>query len=303
MTRRSLTVIALLLALIPLGAASSARADTLGRIRDSGKLRLGHRAEARPFSYLDESGKAAGYSVALCEKVADAVKAELGLGQLAVEYVKVETEDRFDAVETGSIDLLCGAATVTLERRKKVAFSLPIFPSGTSALVRADAPPRFRELLEGRVPPFRPTWRASMAEILDKRVMSAEKGTTAAAWLVKRRAQLEVNSELVEVASYQEGIQRVLLRTSDAFFADRAVLLEKLAHTASAGDMVVLDRQFTYEPIALVSARGDEDFRLLVDRTLSGLYRTGQILDIYERYFGTPDENAKTFFRLATIPE
>jgi polar amino acid transport system substrate-binding protein len=303
MTRRSLTLIALLWAVFPLGTASSARADTLGRIRETGKLRLGHRADARPFSYLDESGKPAGYSLALCEKVADAVKSELGLGQLAVEYVKVDLEDRFDAVEAGNVDLLCGAATVTLERRKKVAFSVPIFPSGISALVRVDAPPRFRELLEGHVPPFRPTWRGSMEAILDKRVLSAEKGTTAAAWLVKRRSQLEVNAELVEVASYQEGIQRVLVRTSDAFFADRAMLLENLSHSSSAGDMVVLDRQFTYEPIALVSTRGDEDFRLLVDRTLSGLYRSGQILDVYERYFGKPDENVKTFFRFATTPE
>jgi len=303
MTRRSLTLIAMLGALIQLGAAATSQADTLARVRETGKLRLGHRADARPFSYLDESGKAAGYSLALCEKVADAVKTELGLRELAVEYVKVDTEDRFDAIGAGKIDLLCGAATVTLERRKKVAFSIPIFPSGISALVRVDAPERFRALLEGRDPPYRPTWRASMAQILDKRVLSAQKGTTAAAWLVKRRAQLEVNAEIAEVASYQEGIQRVLVRTSDAFFADRATLLDTVARSSSAGDLQVLEREFTYEPIALVSARGDEDFRLLVDRTLSGLYRSGQILDIYERYFGKPDENAKTFFRFATLPE
>jgi len=229
----------MLVALIQLGAAATSQADTLARVRERAKLRLGHRADARPFSYLDESGKAAGYSLALCEKVADAVKTELGLRELAVEYVKVDTEDRFDAIGAGKIDLLCGAATVTLERRKKVAFSIPIFPSGISALVRVDAPERFRALLEGRDPPYRPTWRASMAQILDKRVLSAQKGTTAAAWLVKRRAQLEVNAEIAEVASYQEGIQRVLVRTSDAFFADRATLLDTVARSSSAGDLQV----------------------------------------------------------------
>jgi len=302
MTRRLATVLVFALALVQLGAAP-AGADDLSRIRDQGKIRLGHRAEARPFSYLDESGKPAGYSVALCEKIVDALKTELGLTQLPIEWVKVDSDDRFEAVESGSIDLLCGAATATLERRKKVAFSIPIFPSGISALVRVDAPARFRELLEGRTPPYRPTWRASMAQILDKRVLSAEKGTTAADWLVKRRAELQVNAEIAEVANYQEGVQRVLVRSSDAFFADRAILVEKIAQSSSAAELVILDRQFTYEPIALVSARGDEDLRLAVDRTLSGLYRSGQIWEIYRRYFGDLDENVKTFFRMAALPE
>ena len=57
--------------------ASSCR-GTLDRVRETGKLVLGYRVDARPFSYQDASGKAIGYSVALCEKVAAEVKAELG---------------------------------------------------------------------------------------------------------------------------------------------------------------------------------------------------------------------------------
>ena len=290
-------------ALVLLGSALPSHAGTLDQVRESGKLRVGHRADARPFSYVDESGKPAGYSIALCEKIADAVKTELGLARLEVEYVKVDTEDRFEAIESGKIDLLCGAATVTLERRKKVAFSIPIFESGISALLRADAPERLRSALENRPPPYQPRWRANMAQVLEHRVLSAEKGTTAAALLVKRRAELEVKAEIVDVASYKEGIARVLSGDSDAFFGDRAILLEQAARSPNAAKLVVLDRQYTYEPIALVTPRGDEDFRLLVDRTLSGVYRSGQLWDIYGRYFGKPDENAQTFIRLATQPE
>src|SRR5262245_35159866 len=80
---------AAVLALVLLAAAAPARAGALDRIRETGKLRLGVRSDARPFSYQDESGKAAGYSVALCQKVVDAAKAQLGLAQLTAEYVKV----------------------------------------------------------------------------------------------------------------------------------------------------------------------------------------------------------------------
>jgi ABC-type amino acid transport substrate-binding protein len=49
-------------------------ADTLARVRQAGKLVLGYRTDAQPFSYRDESGNAAGYSVELCKRIAAGVK-------------------------------------------------------------------------------------------------------------------------------------------------------------------------------------------------------------------------------------
>ena len=306
--RRGLTMgwvaaIPAVLGLLLLGAGDSARAGTLDRVRDLGKLKLGYRVDARPFSYEDESRKPAGYSLVLCRRVANAVKAEPGFAQIAVEYVKVGSEDRFDAVKEGKIDLLCGAATATLERRKTVDFSTPIFPSGIGALLRRDAPERLKAALEGREPPYRPLWRASLAEVLEKRVLSAQAGTTTESWLAKRREELNVNADIVTVPSYREGVDRVLGRRSDVLFGDRAILLDAAARSSSAHDLVVLTRQFTYEPLALASARGDDDFRLLVDRTLSRLYRSGEIAGIYTSFFGEPDANALAFFGFVALPE
>src|SRR2546427_6458169 len=198
---------------------------TMDRIRDAGKVKLGYRTDARPFSY-EESGRVAGYSVVLCQRVADAVGAELGLPRIPVEYVKVESDDRFAVLEEGRIDRLCGAATATLERRTKVAFSIPIFPSGIGALLRKDAPERLKDALEGREPPYRPLWRASLAQVLEKRVLSARAGTTAESWLVQKRDEFNVNAEIVTVKTYPDGVDRVLGRRSDVLFGDRAILLD-----------------------------------------------------------------------------
>src|ERR1700757_585844 len=89
-------------------------AGTLDKARENARLTFGYRADARPFSYTDELGKAAGYSVALCRRIADAVKAELNLPALAVEFVPVTSANRFDELQHGQIDLLCGTATPTL---------------------------------------------------------------------------------------------------------------------------------------------------------------------------------------------
>ena len=67
--------------------------------------------------------------------------------------------------------------------------------------------------------------------------------------------------------------------------------------------MIVLDRLFTYEPLAFALALGNEDLRLLVDKSLSTLSRSGETQSLYKRFFGEPDENALTFFRLNTIAD
>jgi len=285
------------------GIAMPLDAQTLERVRDAGTLRIGYRTDTRPFSHQEAPGAPAGYSIALCQRIADAVKADLGLGDLALEYVAVTSEDRFRAVKEGRIDLLCAEATATLERRRDVAFSLPIFPSGIGALLRADAPARLRDILSGREPTYRPRWRASLGQILEKRVLSAVGGTTAEAWLAERKQALGVISEVAPVESYEAGIRRVLARDSDVLFGDRPILLDAATRSPSADDLIVLDRLYTVEPLALALPRGDEDFRLLVDRTLSELYRSGEIGEVYATYFGEPDENALTFFRLITLPE
>ena len=108
-------VAALALAL-PLIAAAPGSAATLDKIKEASTINLGYRADARPFSFRDDAGAAAGYSVDLCQKIADQVKAELKLEKLTINWVPVTAEDRFNAVQQGKVDLLCGADSTTLPR-------------------------------------------------------------------------------------------------------------------------------------------------------------------------------------------
>jgi ABC-type amino acid transport substrate-binding protein len=276
---------------------------TLDRIRTEGRIRLGFRTDARPFAYKDETGQAAGYSVALCRLIADAAAAQVGLPGVSVELVPVTIEDRFAALQQGRVDLLCGAETVTLERRAQASFSIPIFPGGIGALMRADAPVRLREVISGRGQSFQPTWRASASQALQARGFTAVHNSTADTWLTVRARDLQVISGVSRVGSYEAGIQALLERRTDVFFGERAVLMDAAKRHPSARDMLVVDRLFTYEALALALRRGDEDFRLLVDRTLSRLYGSSEIGALYTTWFGEPDENALTFFRWNRLPD
>ena len=283
--------------------AAAAPGRVVSRIRDTGRITFGYRADAGPFAYTDNSGMPAGYSVALCQKIADEAKRDLNLPALKVEWKPVVFEERFRALQLGEIDLLCGADTITLERRSEADFSIPIFPGGIGALLRADSPARLREVLSGRGRRSDPVWRANATNLLKARDFTVVAGTTAEKWLGKRLNDLEIIAGVATVNSYDEGVRQVLDRQADAFFGDRAILLDAAKRHSDRRDLVVLDRLFTYEPMALALAPDNDDFRLLVDRALSRVYRSGDISQVYAKSFGEPDEDALRFFRWNTLPE
>jgi putrescine:ornithine antiporter len=275
---------------------------TLAHIKQSGRIRLGYQPDARPFSFRDPAGNAAGFSVALCKKVIDAVKAELGLDALAVEWLPFNIPDGLTAVSSGRIDTFCGADTETFGRRDDVAFSFPVYPGGIGALLRKDAPTRLSEVLNQK-PPSSPTWRASAGQLLTTQTFTVIKGTTAEPWLSGKLTEFKLQSKVASVGNYDAGIKSVLERKASVFFADRAVLLDAIAHHPEGSKLEVLARSFTYEAFALPLARGDDAFRTLVDRTLSRLYPTPEFRALYVEYFGEPTADVVTFYRWNTRPE
>ena len=64
---------------------------------------------------------------------------------------------------------------------------------------------------------------------------------------------------------------------------------------------------FSFEPFALAIPRGDADFQLVADRALSQLNRSGQIVNIYRKWFGRfakdPPIVLKALYQLNATPE
>jgi ABC-type amino acid transport substrate-binding protein len=295
-------VVALVAGLWPAFTAAAA-AGTLDQIKAAGRVRLGYRPDARPFSYRDESGTAAGYSVAVCQQVINTIAHELALPTLTFDWVPVTVEDRFAAVQQGKIDLLCTPDAESLASRKDVSFSIPIFPGGLGAMVRADAPLMLQQILNGKPATQQPVWRASAGQLLQTQTFTVVAGTPAADWVAAKLKEFQLTAEVAPVSSYDAGVQALLDRKANVFFADRSILLDAAARNQQSIKLVVLERRFTDTPLALALPRGDEDFRLAVDRALSRLYSSEKIKPIYTKYFGEPDASVLTFLRWNTLPE
>jgi polar amino acid transport system substrate-binding protein len=287
---------ATLAAALLLAAAFPASATTIDRIKETGQINLGYVADGRPFTYSAGGGAPEGYGADLCLKVVERAKTQLSLGQLKVNWVPVTKVDYLSQVKDGGVDLLCTPMNETLERRKEVSFSISVFPGGIRAVMRKDAAVALRDAL-GDTPAQRALWRGSpAAKVLSKKSFGVVSGTTSEDWLGREISMFQIDSKIVPVANYQEGVKSLLDRKIDVFFGDRAVVLGAMDAAASQ-KLVVLDRLLTFEPYELAMARGDDDFRLLVDSTLSEVYAAPGFGEQFYKWFGEYDVKTRLFFQ------
>lgn len=283
--------------LLPLAAG----ADTLQRIQDTQRFTIGFVPDYAPFSDGDQQS-ARGYTIELCLRVAERLKQQLQLPELQVRFQPVTIEDMLSAVASGRIDLLCSPVDETLTRREQVSFSLPVFISGLGVIMLRSAPPVLQERVKNGPAEPAPLWRGNIGQQLDKFTFAVLASSHSADWVQQRLRMLGLKSHVVTVDSSAEGIRMVNTGEADAFFDDRMVLLNYLASESGGDRLVVPERLFEETAAALAMSRSDEDFRLLVDRSISSLLKSPEGEALYQRYFGEPSAQTRLLFHLYPQP-
>ena len=261
---------------------------TLDQIKKSGEIRVGYRTDAPPLSFNDSSGQAAGYSVELCKRIATAVKDQLKLKDLKTTLVPLTSEDRLDAIINNRADIECGATTITLARSEKVDFTLMTFVTGGGLLSLANS------------------GVDSLAGLAGKSV-AVVTGTTSQAALQKYLQKNLIDAKVVAVPDRSEGMKQLQAKKVDAFASDQIVLIGEILSAPDPRAYSLGRDLFSYEPYGLVVRRNDADFRLVADRALAQLYRSGQIEGVFNRWFGEigvqPTPVLQAMYQLQALPE
>jgi polar amino acid transport system substrate-binding protein/glutamate/aspartate transport system substrate-binding protein len=276
----------------------AAMAQTLERIAADKALRIGFIADQAPFSARSATDAPAGYAIDLCNTVAREVRRRIE--GLAVTYSEVGIADGFQAIADGRIDLLCGAVTATLQRREMVDFSQPFFISGTSALIREYAPRVLRDLVYGDRPLH--TTRSIELTPFETIRVGVHGGTRTEALLAEAIAKGGYRATVAAFPTHADGIAALEAGSIDAYFADRGLLVAML-EKARGPRLELGTRIFSREPYAIALRRGDSEFRLLVDRTLSAFVRSPDLGSTLSRYFGEQAATVAAQLRDLSLPE
>jgi ABC-type amino acid transport substrate-binding protein len=261
---------------------------TLDQIKKSGEIRVGYRTDAPPLAFTDSTGQAAGYAVELCKRIATAVKDQLKLKDLKTTFVPLTSEDRIDAIANNKADIECGATTITLSRGEKVDFTLMTFVTGGGLLTLADS------------------GVDSLASLTGKSV-AVVTGTTSQTALQNYLQKNLIDAKLVAVADRGEAMKALQAKKVDAFASDQIVLIGEILRSGDPRAYHLAGDLFSFEPYGLVVRRNDADFRLVANRALAQLYRSGQIEELYDRWFGQaglqPPPMLRAMYQLQALPE
>ena len=285
MIRTTTLALALLFAA---GAVHSQNLDgRLKKIAATQTVTIAYRTDATPFSFTDDKKQVGGFSIDLCKRVVNSIERQLNVPNLQVHWLPVTTQTRFDAVAKGQADMECGSSTVTLSRLKQVDFSSYIFVESTGLLTKAASGLRSLSDMSGRN-------IAVVAGTTNEHAVHAQ---------LKRR---QLSATVLPFTTRDEAFAALEEGKADAFASDRLLLVGAATTARDQKSLLLLSDELSFEPYGIVLPRGDSDFRLAVNTGLAQLYRSGEITDIFARWFrafGDPGPVIKVMYLLGTIPE
>ena len=266
---KAVVLTAVAAALMVSQASAQDLAGTLKKIKETGTINIGHRESSIPFSYLDDKQQPIGYAMDLCMKVVDAVKAELKLPALKVALQPVTSSNRIPLLQNGTIDLECGSTTNSVARQQQVAFGPTYFVINVTAAVK------------------KTSGINSLAELNGKNI-STTSGTTAVPLLKGFERTKHVDVKEIYGKDHAESFLLMADDRAVAFVMDDILLAGQIANSKTPDAYKILGESLRQEPYSMMLRKDDPQFKSLVDKTISGVMKSGEIEKIYAKWFTSP---------------
>jgi len=257
------------LAFVAMPAVAEELAGTLKKIRETGAITIGHRESSIPFSYLDDAQRPVGYAMDLCMKVVDAVKAELRMPGLKVNLQPVTSANRIPLMQNGTVDLECGSTTNSLKRQEQVAFGPSYFVVNITAAVKKDSGINTLADLNGKT-------------------IATTSGTTSVPLLKQYEKTAAIDVKEIYGKDHAESFLLLANDRAAAFVMDDILLAGQIANSPTPAAYRIIPESLRQEPYSMMLRRDDPQFKALVDRAVGDLMRSGEIEQIYEKWFASP---------------
>jgi glutamate/aspartate transport system substrate-binding protein len=261
-----LTILAFFTCLVSASAQTSIPSDSrLKSIVENKAIRIAYRTDATPFSFKNEKGEPAGFSLDLCQLVTKSIGQQFGIPAIKIEWIPVTVQTRFSAISSGQADLECGSSTITLGRMKEVDFSNVTFVESTGVVV-------------ARAANFQ-----TFSDMAGKKI-AVVAGTTNEAAVNEQSRAHNLNISVVTVKDREEGISALESGKVDGYASDKLLLVG--TQTKQPETLVMLPDDLSIEAYAIALPRGDWALRLAVNTGLASVFRSGLIFAGFKTWFG-----------------
>jgi glutamate/aspartate transport system substrate-binding protein len=246
-----------------------AQEGTLKKIKDAGAITIGHRDASIPFSYYDDKQQVIGYAVDLCLKIVDAVKVELKMPALKVNYQLVTSANRIPLMANGTIDLECGSTTNNLARQEQVWFTMTHFVTANRWIAKKSSNIK------------------TLADLKGKTIVSTA-GTTNIKQITEINTAQNLGMNIISANGHPEAFQMMETGRAVAFVMDDILLASLAANSRAPGDYEISTVGLSVEPYGIMVRKDDKAFKAVADKAMTAVYKSGEINAIYSKWFEKP---------------
>jgi len=230
-----------------------AMADVIDDVKAAGVLKVGVKADYKPYGYRDPTGAIIGLEPDLAQEVADKLGVEL-------ELVPVVSSNRMQFLEQGKIDLMIATMTDKPDRRKIVSIVDPnYYSSGTNIL----SPKKFGFT----------AW-----EDLEGKPVCGIQG----AFYNKPTSQ-KYGAKIVAFKGTAEAYSALQAGNCVAFVYDDSAIVAKTKDPAFSEFEMPLPT-IDDAPWGLAVALGEENFHKLMEEMIIGWHKSGRILELETKW-------------------
>src|SRR3979411_1505878 len=248
-------------------ANSEELTGTLKKIKETGTITIGYRDSSIPFSYLDDNQKPIGFAIDICNRIVDAVKKELKLDKLALEFNPVTSSTRIPLLANGTIDLECGSTTNNADRPKQVSFTNTHFLPATRCVSK----------------------KASKLDSIDDlkgKSVASTSGTTNIKQLTEANAARNLGINIIPAKEHAESFLMVETDRAVAAVLDDILLASFVAGSKDPNGYVISRDAFSKpEPYGVMMRKDDPAFKKFADAATAALYRSADGQKLYDKWF------------------
>jgi len=241
---------------------------TLKKIKESGSISLGVRESSVPFNYQDDKQEYHGYSLDLCKKIVDEVRKQLG-ADVKIVLTPTTAATRIPLLANGTTDIQCDGASNTADRQKQVAFSPTVFITGNRLLAKKSSNINKLDDLKG------------------KTVVSMS-GTTNIKQITELNAQRNLGMNVLTATEHSEAFLMVETGRAAAYAQDDIFEAALIANSKKPDDYAISEEALSVDPYGLMLRRDDPQFKELVHKAITDIFKSGEIEKIYAKWFLSP---------------
>ena len=269
MIRRAAAVAFIAFTILALPAPAQEPGGTLKKVKDSGSITMGIRESSLPLSYLDDRQQPVGYHIDICNRIIDAVRAQLKLPALKVAHAPVTSQNRIPLVTNGTVDLECGSTTNNEARQKQVAFAPTTFVTNVRMAVKKASGIKSLDQLNGKP-------------------VATTSGTTSVQLMRAHEKGKHIDFKEVYAKDHADAFLMLETDRAVAFVMDDNLLAGLMVTSKNPNDYAIVGEVLNIEPIAIMLRRDDPAFKKVVDDAVHSLMKSGEIDKLYAKWFMSP---------------